>query len=335
MKSTNLLPPLRHWLAIIALALAPCPPGHTEPATREQFIQQVSATHGFDAETLTALLDQAQLQPAILKAIAKPSEHKPWHEYYPRFINDARIRDGARFVAMHRAALREASARYGVPAEIITAIIGVETHYGKVTGTFKVLDALVTLAFNYPPRADFFQRELAEFLLLTREQQLDAQEVEGSYAGAMGIGQFMPSSYRKYAVDMDNDGQANLWQTVDSIGSIAHYLRAYGWQHNQPIVAATESTIPLDEATLATFPKQPTWRAGDFRQYGLLTATDDDTPAYVITLETEPGPQYWLGLTNFYVLTRYNRSHKYAMAVQILAEHIRAAPGTQTWRGNE
>ena len=208
---------------------------YTTPLTAEtgnvkSFIKEMVDEYQFDKHYLTQLFNQTKIRNSILKAIARPSEQKPWYQYRRIFITDKRIQGGVDFWHQYAEPLKKAQEHYGVPTEIIIAIIGVETIYGSYTGNYKVLDALTTLSFHYPQRADFFREELKAFLLLTREEHLDPLKLKGSYAGAIGIGQFMPSSYRTYAVDFNHDGQRNLWSDVtDVIGSVAHYLEQHDW----------------------------------------------------------------------------------------------------------
>jgi len=317
-----------NYLWLIALNLLFVLSSHAEYAVDQNtFITQMTQ-QGWERTALVQLLGQAEVKNSIVKAMSRPGEAKPWPQYRQLFINQARIQNGVQFWQMHAAALRNAEQQYGVPAEIIVAIIGIETSYGKITGTFRVLDALFTLSFYYPPRAAFFQKELAEFLYLTEEQNLNPLAAKGSYAGAMGIGQFMPSSYRKYAVDFDHNGQANLWQVVDSIGSVAHYLQGHGWQPGQAIVISARAAAPLSDQILASLPDEPIQAVRDFAAYGIRPqqAISENLPVYLIHLEGDTAPLYWLGLKNFYVITRYNRSWKYAMAVYELAQAIRAIP---------
>ncbi len=309
-----------------------CSAAQLNPAEIEKFVAEMQRDHQFDPVPLRAMLSRATRLDSVLAAIAKPAEYKPWHQYRPIFMTDLRIRGGGEFWQNNAQALAKAAAESGVPAEIIVAIIGVETAYGHNAGNYQVLDALGTLAFHYPPRAAFFRSELRNLLLLAREEHLDAAALKGSYAGAMGIPQFMPSSYRAYAVDFDHAGGRDIWSSPqDAIGSVANYLRRHGWQANQPVafraLAATalqthsSKTVELDKslAELATLGIKPD---------GVAPAT---ARAVLLAYEGTQGNEYWLGLQNFYVITRYNRSPKYALAVFQLAQeirqrHLRATP---------
>lgn len=287
------------------------------------FIDDMAARHGFAKPTLQQWFAKAKVKKSILRAMNNPGEALPWHEYYPRFINDKRINGGVAFMRRHAEVLQRAEQQYGVPPEIVTAIVGVETAYGSNTGGYRVLDALTTLAFHYPKRADFFRGELEEFLLMVKEEKLSPLKVKGSYAGAMGIGQFIPSSYRKYGIDFDGDGKRQLAEVTDAIGSIAHYLHKHGWQRGAPVTLPAEvpakDTITLGIKTDSTL--------GKLQHTGVVFEVNlpATTPAGVFALETESGTAYWLSLNNFYVITRYNRSSRYAMAVYQLAEAIQGA----------
>jgi membrane-bound lytic murein transglycosylase B len=292
----------------------------------QSFIGDMAAQHGFDRSALLGLFQTVQVRQDILDAMAKPAETKPWYQYRPIFVNSSRIQGGARFWEANAEVLQRAEARYGVPAEIIVAIIGVETRYGQNTGRYPVLDALTTLAFYYPPRSQYFRSELEQFLLLAREEGLDPKLPKGSYAGAMGICQFMPSSFRSYAVDFDRDGRRDLWNsTPDAIGSIAHYLGEHGWLRGAPIAAplsvlGSPRALPVDATDLR--PKV-TLRALRALGASAQAAVSEETPVAVVALEEETGPEYWVGFQNFYVITRYNRSPLYAMAVTQLSAAIR------------
>ena len=299
-----------------------------------QFVDQMVSKHQFNRSELIALLGQVQPRQDIIAAITKPAEAKPWFQYRPIFINDARIQGGVDFWNQYETLLARAQTAYGVPPEIITAIIGVETRYGKNTGTFRVLDALYTLGFDYPPRSLFFLSELENYLLLAREEAMDPLLLQGSYAGAMGQPQFMPSSYRKYAVDFDGDGARDLWQSVpDIIGSVASYFNAFGWQAGQPVVARAQ--VNGEEFKGLTGNITPSITVASLKQKG-ITIADDLVPDQLGALLEYQGAsnlEYWVGLQNFYVITRYNRSPLYAMAVYQLAQEIRALHGAQRGRG--
>ena len=265
----------------------------------------------------------------MLKAIAPPKNAplRSWQVYRARFVTDLRIAEGTAFWQANSAPLERAAREHGVPEEIIIAIIGVETLYGRQSGGFRVIDALATLAFDYPPRAEFFRAELEQYLLLARDRDIDVFSLKGSYAGAIGIPQFMPGSYRRYAVDFDGDGVADLLASpADAIGSVANFLRMHGWRRGELIALPAQVNGTAHRAMLdaGVEPKIP---MGELRQYGVETRTSLAlaTPVALIDLETPGAPtEYRLGLQNFYVLTRYNRASFYAAAVMDLAAAIRA-----------
>jgi membrane-bound lytic murein transglycosylase B len=292
-----------------------------DPAAIAAFSQQMSVRYGFNAESLTATLAQAQRRDTILTTIAKPAEHKPWYVYRPIFMTAERIDAGVRFWTEHAAVLARAEQEYGVPASIIVAIIGVETFYGRNTGNFRVIEALGTLAFHYPPRATFFRSELENFFLLARDENLDALTPTGSYAGAMGLPQFMPSSFRNFAVDFDRDGHRDIWRNPDdAIGSVANYLKKHGWVARQAIVMPVMPGTA--NAALASDKLELKRTAAQFLAAGVRTfdPVDPELPAVLIAYESKEGAEYWLGFKNFYAITRYNRSPKYALAVAQLAD---------------
>lgn len=291
----------------------------------QAFIDEVAQRHGIDQARLRRWFAQVRPQPSIIRAMNAPSTSRPWHEFRKNHVSAAQIEGGARFWLKHAATLARAAGAFGVPEEIITATIGIETHYGGYTGSFRIIDALATLAFDYPKRAAFFRDELEQFMLMGKETALDIAGLRGSYAGAMGMPQFLPSSYRKYAVDFDGDGQRNLWSSVpDVIGSVANYYKLHEWQPGGTVVVpARVSATPDAALTDDITPKTP---IGEFRKLGIQPAApvSDDALAALLPLETDSGTQYWFGLKNFYVITRYNRSTNYAMAVHEIAQGIRA-----------
>ncbi|AMO74373.1 membrane-bound lytic murein transglycosylase B [Pseudomonas citronellolis] len=297
-----------------------------------QFVGEMTRDYGFADEQLLSLFQDVERKQSILDAISRPAERvKPWKDYRPIFLTDARIKRGVEFWNQNAEALARAEKDYGVPAQYIVAIIGVETFFGRNTGNYRVMDALSTLAFDYPPRADFFRKELKQFLLLAREQQVDPLGLNGSYAGAMGLPQFMPSSFRAYAVDFDGDGHINIWtDPTDAIGSVASYFKQHGWQAGEPVVSQAE--LSMDSAQDAvTQGLEPQMSLGQLRAAGWRThdVLRDDLKVTAIRFEGADGPEYWVGLPNFYVITRYNRSAMYAMAVHQLAGEIVRARGVQ------
>lgn len=308
------------------------PPSVTDPAIpREQriaaFVDYTATTYGVDRARIQAVLAQAEYKQSIIDAITRPAEAvKPWSEYRLIFMNDGRINGGQAFYRENRAALEQVSAQTGVPAEYIVAIIGVETSYGRITGSFRVVDALYTLAFDHPKRAPFFAGELAQLFALTaQEPQLDILQLKGSYAGAMGMGQFMPSSYRLWAKDGDGDGRRDLLtHKPDVFASIANYFVLHGWQAGGPVAARADRDPALPEFVPDTvdpvYPLESLARRG----YRPLAGEPRAEGATVLNFDGALGREYWLGYRNFYAITRYNRSPMYALAVHQLAQAIRA-----------
>ncbi|HRE55548.1 MAG TPA: lytic murein transglycosylase B [Candidatus Competibacter sp.] len=293
----------------------------------QAFIRRMSAQHGFNAAHLQATFARAQLQPSIVAAMSKPAESKPWHTYRPIFMTAKRIDGGVAFWRANAAALARAEQVYGVPPEYVVAIIGVETQYGGNMGKYRVLEALATLAFDYPRRADYFRKELESFLLLTRTEGVDPLAPRGSYAGAMGYGQFMPSSYRSYAVDFDGDGHRDLWRNPrDAIGSVANYFSKHGWRAGGPVAAPASVSGANYPALVSRRLSPPQTSVASLRARGITPqgSVNDAQAALLLELQAGDGPEYWLGFHNFYVITRYNHSQLYAMAVYQLSQEIRA-----------
>ena len=290
-----------------------------------EFMNEMALRHQFDRAELERLFGEARKKNSILKAMTRPAEVKLWREYRPIFVEPKRIHHGLRFWAEHQATLKRAEAAFSVPASVIVAIIGVETFYGRNTGSYRVIDALSTLAFAYPKRAAYFRNELEQYLLLTREMNTPPLAIKGSYAGAMGIPQFMPSSYRNYGVDFDGDEHRDLWHNpVDAIGSVARYFQGKGWQAGAPVVslAAQVSDAGKGLANRGWGYRMP------LKAWGLVGATtqsDSAEEAMLLLLEGENGPEHWLAFENFYVITRYNHSFHYAMAVWQLSQALEAA----------
>lgn len=315
------------WLmACWALAAAPAQALELgEYPDLRRFIDEMVERHGLARGALTSLFQEVEIKPAVVHAMERPREGLPWHEYRQSFLDEPHIRDGARYWQRHASALGRAHDRYGVPPEVVLGVLGVETHYGRNRGSYRVIDALTTLTVDYPPRAEFFRRELEEFLLLARELKQDPRALRGSYAGAMGIAQFIPSSYRRYAVDFDGDGRRDLiGNPTDAIGSVANFLKVHGWRADEPLWDETRL-----EGTGFGFIEQlgvkPTLSVEELIRYGVFPVRhlDGERRAAVIALEGEDGPFYRIGYHNFYVITRYNRSKRYAMAVTELSELVR------------
>lgn len=292
-----------------------------------EFVRQMASKHEFDARELTALLAQAERQKRVLELVAKPAEGKDWSEYRPIFLTQKRIDAGVAFWRKNEAILERAEQEFQVPAEIIVAIIGVETFYGTRMGTFPVLDTLVTLGFDYPPRSPFFLRQLEEFLLLSREQGIAPHEPKGSYAAAMGMGQFISSSYRDFAVDFDQNGRIDLFHSkADGIGSVANYFKQHDWKMGQAVIApAYVSGDGYKELEANNLKPAYTFRELDSVGVHPSVPVGDEELLSFLNLKGAKGAEYWLGHHNFYVITRYNRSVKYALAVYQLSQAVKRA----------
>ena len=292
----------------------------------KEFISHMSDAYGFKKRALRKLLKSADSQPAIIDAMSKPAEKaKLWYEYRPIFLTERRIREGTEFWIAHRQALDEASIKSGVAPEYLAAILGVETYYGRLTGTYRVLDALVTLSFDFPPREKFFRDELEQFLLLTRDAHLDPKTLKGSYAGAMGAPQFMPSNYRRYAVDADANGRIDLWNDwPDVCASVGNYLKEHGWNAGEPVL--DEATVDPDKAGDLDGRKLVlSETVGSLAAKGVsFEATlPPESPAILIAVDEPDGIHWRVGYNNFFVITRYNHSALYAMAVYELAAAVK------------
>ena len=288
-----------------------------ERAEVQQFVADLVETHQFDPAYVQTALRASESKDSILEAISKPAERTmPWHEYRAIFMTPERIRAGATFWRQHQEVLNQIELNTGVPAEMVVGIIGVESYFGRRTGSYRVIDALATLGFDYPPRSKFFRRELAELFLLAREENFELEDLLGSYAGAMGPPQFIPSSYRRYAVDGNDDGQRDLFTNWDDIlSSVANYFAAHDWQPDQPVTArgtlgSSATEAPVDNGL------SPKETVASLSASGVLFATELEgtAAAQLMKLEGADGPEYWVGFHNFYVITRYNRSVLYALA---------------------
>ncbi|MCP4470257.1 MAG: lytic murein transglycosylase B [Gammaproteobacteria bacterium] len=324
---------MKKFLVILGFVLAPAASALEITAGDYQgradvaaFVQRVAAESSYEEQELVDLFGQVEKQAHLFEKLDKPAEKElEWYQYRRIFIKGKRINRGVEFWQKHHQLLAEVSEKTGVPAEIIVAIIGVETFYGIYRGKDPVFDSLVTLAFDYPRRAKFFTTELEQFLLLAREQGFEARALRGSYAGAMGMPQFISSSYRSYAVDFDGDGQINLFDSIaDIAGSVANYFVRHGWQRGgrvaRPLVAIEDNSIDqLEEGV------KPIYKWQDLKQRGLVSDfdIDDQTLVALIKLQQSSHPEHWAGFNNFYVITRYNHSELYAMAVYQLAMLIR------------
>ncbi|WP_197495715.1 lytic murein transglycosylase B [Acidihalobacter yilgarnensis] len=322
-----------HWLAALFTLMTCCLPaawaadsGFAQRPQVQAFIQKMVTQDKFDRAYLEHLFDKVEPQPAVIAAMKRPAESLPWYKYRRIFLTQQRIREGVTFWRQHHAALERAQKTYGVPPQVVTAIIGVESFYGRRMGGFPVLDTLATLGFDYPPRADFFRRQLAQFLLLARDEGIDPLQPKGSYAGAMGQGQFMPGSYRHYAVDFDGNGQRDLWNDpVDAIGSIANYLARHGWQAGGFV--AERARIDGRGVEALSSGLKPSLMPTALHAAGVrLDKPLASKNLYAwVRLETAHDPEFWVTGQNFYVITRYNISALYAMAVYQLSEAIQSA----------
>lgn len=298
----------------------------------QTYINQIAQQYHFNPKQLDAWFNTVTIQQPILDSINSPHEKKPWDVYQTIFLQEKRIQDGIAFSKKYQTTLDNAEKKYGVPAPIIVAILGVETYYGNQQGNYRVLDALSTLSFNYPARAPFFKKELTEFFLLCRDLDLNPTTVQGSYAGAIGQAQFMPSSYRHYAIDTSGDGRSDLRKNPhDAIYSIGNYLKQNGWLANEPIATPAKITRS-DYKQINVDATKPLYTLKQFNSWGVFPTyyppVMPQKPIGLIQLDTSTGiPEYWIGFSDFYVITRYNVSKQYAMAVFLLAAEIQRGMG--------
>lgn len=321
---------------------APEPPAPLLPQElKAAFVAEAARTHGLSPAEIEGWLAQAEYRQSIVNAMSRPAESvKPWKDYRPIFMTDTRIQQGRAFYATHREQLLKVQSETGVPAEIIVAIIGVETSYGRITGNYRVLDALYTLGFYYPvsgkpervaherTRGKFFRDQLAQAIVLAKENNLDLATLKGSYAGAMGWGQFMPSSYRDFAKDGDGDGRRDLFGNLpDVFASVANYFIAHGWQTGVPAFVPARADANAVAFVPENFEAKYTLAELATRGYRPVASNVPPLPVTLLTLEGDAGPEHWIGYKNFYVITRYNRSPMYAMAVHQLAGEIAAGAG--------
>ncbi|HEY0180625.1 MAG TPA: lytic murein transglycosylase B [Dokdonella sp.] len=318
----------------LSVCLAGCAPAFAStgeaPAPRAElraFAADVAASGGPAEAEVLATLEHAKVQQSILDAIARPAEAtKPWKDYRPIFVTDKRIADGVAFYRTNRELLERIGREYGVPPEIVVAIVGVESSYGRISGKYRVVDALSTLAFRYPPRAAFFRGELKQLFLLERDRlAYPIDEIRGSYAGAMGWGQFMPTSIAKWAKDEDGDGRIDLWSSLPDIAaSVANYFAEHGWRAGAPV--AVRAQPAADARAIQPQGSEPVYPLQQLEAWGYapVAHVEADTPSTLLTLDGDNGPEYWLTFANFYAITRYNRSPLYSMAVWQLAQAIAA-----------
>jgi membrane-bound lytic murein transglycosylase B len=320
-------------LACISLCASLSFADYSEHPEASAFVDTMVSKHGFERAQIIGWLSYAKHQSSIVKAMSRPAEKvKPWFEYRKHFISELRIDRGLQFWRENQQTLQRAEEQFGVDPAIIVSIIGVETNYGRNTGSYKVIDALTTLAFDYytytekrESRKKFFTIQLEHLFLLAREQGQDPLELKGSYAGAMGWGQFMPNSYRNYAVDFDNDDFADIWTNpTDAIGSVANYFTEHGWKKDQPVATRAHISGSVSEEGLNKM-KRPTMTIAELEAMGYdpVEKFAGDSTAFPMRFTAKYGDEYWLGLHNFYVIGRYNPRTKYAMAVYQLSEIIR------------
>ncbi|GAA6135037.1 lytic murein transglycosylase B [Oceaniserpentilla sp. 4NH20-0058] len=311
-------------LVVLLSSFSASATNYDEHPKLDGFVKEMVEKHNYDEKTIRSVLAQAERKESILEAISRPAEKvKPWYEYRNIFIKQSRIKAGKAFLKEHKAIFDDVEKKYGVPREIIAAIIGVETFYGRITGSYRVIDALATLGFDYPKRSLFY-RELKNYFLMVRDNGLEPLDIKGSYAGAMGLGQFIPSSYISYAVDYDGDGKKDLWtNTGDAIASVAYYFKRHGWKTSEPIA----SSVSLYNAEADKFANESLSLKATVSQWksrGVNTPKNiDDQNAALFRYELENGNDYWLVYKNFYVITRYNRSSMYARVVAEFSEILK------------
>ena len=304
-----------------------CAEERKAPTDAEAFAGYMHEKHGFTIDYVKLMLEKAEKRDSILKAMSRPAEGKDWYEYRPIFLTQKRIKEGADFWLENQETLERAEKEYQVPAEIITAIIGVETFYGRIQGSYPVLDAISTLAFYYPKRGKFFAGELEQYFVLAREQSWDLTTPKGSYAGAMGMGQFIPSSYRHYAVDFDGDNKVDLFNNKqDAIGSVANYFSKHHWRFGEPVVEFLANPSEQLVSQFRNNELKPQFTLEEIQKAGLNYEGDLNPQAIagIYPFKQAHSEDYWLGFHNFYVITRYNRSTMYAMAVHQLSQEIKA-----------
>ncbi len=300
--------------------------GFNANANVQKFIAHETASGKFSAGELQSFFDGVIYKGNIINIMNRPGTSRPWYEFRTGNSGAARIAGGKRFYAQHQATIDAVAKSYGVPAEIIVAIIGIETNYGTNMGSFRLADSLSTLTFDYPRRAEFFQKELHEFLLMAKEEKRDVFGFKGSYAGAMGMPQFMPSSFRKYAVDYDGDGRRDIWNNIgDVAASVANYMKAHGWQTNGKMVVPVTLTITQELQNIIDEKTALTRTVGDLKRLGVTPqeVVDDNEKAVLYRLETAPGVyEYYIGLNNFYTVWQYNHSRMYVTAVRDIANGV-------------
>jgi membrane-bound lytic murein transglycosylase B len=311
-------------LIVLCSSLSVSATNYSEHPKTETFIKEMIQEHQYDERFLRDVLAQAERKESILEAIARPAERtKEWHEYRAIFLTEKRITKGKAFLIEHKDTFDIVEAKYGIPRELIASVIGVETFYGGNMGSYRVIDALATLGFDYPKRSLFY-RELKNYFLMVRDNNLDPLALKGSYAGAMGYGQFIPSSYISYAVDYDGDGKKELWSNIDdAIASVAYYFKRYGWQKGEPVASlVTLSDSAADKLANDGFSLKG--KISEWQSKGVNVPKDvSDRDAALYRYEQQDKTEYWLGYKNFYVITRYNRSRLYVRAVHELSQALK------------
>ncbi len=315
-----------------ATLLLTCPAFAALPPDVQQFAEEVAARHDLNPDEITRILADARNLETLIRPKFQYSAEAtwPWHRYRKNFLSRRRVENGLKFWERHATLIEQAERQFGIAQEVLAAVVGVETNYGKRPGKIRVLDSLYTQAFHYPERKRFGRTQLEDFLVLAVHERLDPLTVKGSYAGAMGQPQFIPSSYRVYAVDMDGDQRRDLWDSdADVIGSVANYFARHGWKAGAPVASPATGVTAEHKAWISlenSRPKPPKIRIAELRAAGIRIADDyaDELPASLIQLSTPNGSEYWVGLHNFYVITRYNHSNLYAMAVYQLSQEILA-----------
>ncbi|MEZ9596993.1 lytic murein transglycosylase B [Shewanella sp. 10N.261.52.F9] len=320
-------------LTFLSCSAAAAPTDSDIEKLKSEFIK-TQAEKGFNTEATASFIANAEYNQAVIDAMTKPWEAKPWYQYYPIFLTEKRLEKGLAFWNEHADIIDKASKEFNVDPQIIVAIIGIETFYGGYMGNYPVKDALYTLGFHYPPRAKFFRSEFANLQSLVKEENLELNSLKGSYAGAMGFGQFIPSSYRHYAVDFDKDGSRDLLNSkADAIGSVANYFHQHGWQKDQPVTLQLTLNKDLPDTVKTWSGEKLHYKVADILSPDVALAESMDLdvkqPALVVKLEQADNDEYWLGLKNFYVITRYNRSPLYAMAVYQFSQELKKAYATQ------
>lgn len=322
--------PRTRYLGLIALTLVSflshADSSFVQRKDVQSFINTMVKEHHFNKNQLTTVMSQVKLQPQIIESMERPYEKKNWDVYKAIFLTPQRIKGGLDFWTQNQALLEKAQRQYGVPPEIIVAILGVETLYGERQGTYRVLDALATLSFNYPKRSAYFIKELKEYLLLCQEHHVSPTQYLGSYAGAMGKPQFMPSSYRQYAVDFHHKGQRDLINNnADVIASVANYFKKHGWKPNEGVVQNAQLR-GYGYKRLLLNPKFANYPVSQLQSAGVRPASasyNHPNKAGLIELTTSAGNEYWMAYPNFFVITRYNSSPQYALAVYLLSQQLK------------